>query len=67
MLMPLSLDEQIQAARDDRLRVLVVGAGVAGVTLAQSLRGQGLHPVLLERSVSGGDGGYGGIERAELM
>src|SRR5699024_4166632 len=31
-------------------RVLIVGAGIAGITLAQLLRGRGLAPVLVDRS-----------------
>lgn len=55
---PTSVSAQIDAALDDSLRVLVVGAGVAGLTLAQLLRGQGLHPVLVERAGTDADGGY---------
>ncbi|MFC0673645.1 FAD-dependent oxidoreductase [Brachybacterium hainanense] len=43
------LAHQLAAQQQDRLRVLVVGAGVAGVALAQLLRRQGLHPVLVDR------------------
>jgi 2-polyprenyl-6-methoxyphenol hydroxylase-like FAD-dependent oxidoreductase len=45
-------------ARHDRLRVLVVGAGVAGVTTVRLLRRHGLHPVLIERSAAGAAEGY---------
>lgn len=38
--------------------MLVVGAGVAGVTVAQLLRRQGLHPVLVERSAREAGSGY---------
>lgn len=58
MLMSVPLDDQVGAIHGDRLRVLVVGAGVAGVTLAQLLRRQGLHPVVLERSASATGAGY---------
>ncbi|MGH3320280.1 MAG: FAD-dependent oxidoreductase [Streptosporangiaceae bacterium] len=58
MLTPTTVADQLAAARDDRLRVLVVGAGVAGLTLAQLLRAQGLHPVLIERSAPDADEGY---------
>lgn len=34
------------------------GAGVAGVSVVQLLRRQGLHPVLPERSASSVDEGY---------
>lgn len=43
------LDTQLAAQADDRLRVLVVGAGMAGLTIAQMLRHDGLHPVLIDR------------------
>ena len=49
---------QLADARGDPLRVLVVGAGVAGATVAQLLRRQGLHPVLVERSDREAGGGY---------
>lgn len=43
-------DEQYEATASDDLRILVVGAGIAGVTVTQLLRKQGRHPVLIERS-----------------
>lgn len=49
MLTDTALSEQLDAQRDDRLRILIAGAGVAGITLASLLRTQGLHPVLIER------------------
>jgi len=52
------IQAQLAEAQRDRLRVLVVGAGVAGLTVAQLLRRQGLHPVLVERSAREADGGY---------
>lgn len=52
------LQQQIADQRQDRLRVLVVGAGVAGLTLAQALRAGGLRPVLVERSTDHADQGY---------
>jgi salicylate hydroxylase len=55
---PTPLVRQVAALRHDRLRVLVVGAGMAGVTLARLLRGQGLHPVLVERARAGHGAGY---------
>lgn len=42
-------DEQYEVAQTDDLRILVVGAGIAGVTVAALLRRQGRHPVLIER------------------
>jgi 2-polyprenyl-6-methoxyphenol hydroxylase-like FAD-dependent oxidoreductase len=52
------LQDQLATVRGDRLRVLVVGAGVAGVTLAQLLRKAGLDPVLVERRTPDADPGY---------
>lgn len=52
------LQEQLDRMQDDRLRVLIVGAGVAGLTLAQALRAGGLHPVLVERATHHADNGY---------
>lgn len=49
MLTDTPLDSQIAAHHDDRLRVLIVGAGIAGITLTQLLRRDGLHPVLVDR------------------
>ncbi|WP_369134018.1 FAD-dependent oxidoreductase [Modestobacter sp. I12A-02662] len=57
-LRPVSLPEQLAAVRRDPLRVLVVGAGVAGVTLAQLLRTAGLHPVLVDRRTADAAPGY---------
>lgn len=52
MLTPTSVEKQYEQTRADDLRVLVVGAGIAGVTVAQLLRRSRRHPVLIER----GDG-----------
>ncbi|MGR6964369.1 FAD-dependent oxidoreductase [Geodermatophilus sp. URMC 61] len=49
MVEPVALSDQLVAVRDDPVRVLVVGAGVAGVTLAQYLRRAGSSPVLVDR------------------
>lgn len=49
MLTATTLQQQIDLQRDDRLRILVSGAGIAGLTLVALLRTQGLHPVLVER------------------
>lgn len=43
-------EEQCEAAASDDLRILIVGAGIAGVSMAQLLRQQGRHPVLIERT-----------------
>jgi 2-polyprenyl-6-methoxyphenol hydroxylase-like FAD-dependent oxidoreductase len=50
MLRTTPLKDQLGAVRGDRLRVLVIGAGIAGLTLTQLLRRDGLHPVLIERA-----------------
>ncbi|WP_211116284.1 FAD-dependent oxidoreductase [Glycomyces buryatensis] len=42
----------------DRLRVLVVGAGVAGLAVAGLLRRSGLHPVLIDRAGPDAPSGY---------
>lgn len=58
MLTDTPLESQIAAQRDDRLRVLIVGAGMAGLTLAQLLRRDGLHPVLVDRMPNADHPGY---------
>ncbi len=58
MLAAATLHDQFDAQRDDPLRVLIVGAGVAGITVAALLRKQGLHPVLIERMVGMEHPGY---------
>jgi salicylate hydroxylase len=44
------LEAQLARAVDDPVRVLVVGAGVAGMAVAQMLRLQGWHPVVVDRA-----------------
>lgn len=58
MLNPVPVQEQYEQAEKDGLRVLVTGAGTAGVAVAQLLRHQGLHPVLIERRRDEGHPGY---------
>lgn len=58
MLESVSVADQADAARNDPQRILVVGAGLAGLTVAQLLRGAGWHPVLIERSRPTADAGY---------
>lgn len=53
-----SMDDQVGVMCGDRLRVLVVGAGVAGLALVQLLKRGGLHPVLAERAADHADSGY---------
>lgn len=50
MFQPATLQQQYAAAESDDLRILVVGAGVAGLTVAQLLRHHGRHPVLIDRA-----------------
>ncbi|WP_116046033.1 FAD-dependent oxidoreductase [Amycolatopsis palatopharyngis] len=58
MLTPTPALIQIATTADDPLRILIVGAGVAGVTIAQLLRRHGLHPTLVERAGADADEGY---------
>ncbi|HET6672302.1 MAG TPA: NAD(P)/FAD-dependent oxidoreductase [Agromyces sp.] len=55
---PASIESQYERAAGDPLRVLVVGAGIAGVAAAQLLRRAGWHPVLIERSRNERPPGY---------
>lgn len=43
---------------EDRLRVLIVGAGIGGMTLAALLERRGLRPMLIERAASFEHAGY---------
>jgi 2-polyprenyl-6-methoxyphenol hydroxylase-like FAD-dependent oxidoreductase len=58
MLNATPLARQYENAATDPVRTLVVGAGIAGITVAQLLREEGKHPVLVERSVDEGRPGY---------
>ncbi|MFD0559391.1 2-polyprenyl-6-methoxyphenol hydroxylase-like FAD-dependent oxidoreductase [Stackebrandtia endophytica] len=58
MLTETTLTDQIAAGRHDRLRILICGAGVAGRTLTQLLRRQGLHPVLIDKAAPDAASGY---------
>lgn len=58
MLTATPLDAQLESQRDDRLRVLIAGAGVAGLTLAALLRRHGLHPAVIERMSTMAHPGY---------
>lgn len=58
MLKSASVIEQYERAAGDGLRILVVGAGIAGVTAAQLLRRDGRHPVLIERAADQSHPGY---------
>ncbi|SDP35589.1 2-polyprenyl-6-methoxyphenol hydroxylase [Actinopolyspora xinjiangensis] len=58
MFVPTTVTEQLAAVGEREPRTLIVGAGVAGVTLARSLRDRGLHPVLVERAEQRHESGY---------
>lgn len=58
MFIPTSVEKQYENARRDELRILIVGAGIAGVTVAQLLRRSGRQPVLIERGDSASAPGY---------
>ncbi len=55
---PASVQAQYERAAGDPLRVLIVGAGIAGVAAAQLLRRAGWHPVLIERGRNERPPGY---------
>lgn len=52
------LRDQIDQMQRDPQRIVISGAGVAGITLAQLLRRHGLHPTVMERTDPTGDEGY---------
>lgn len=58
MLNSTNINQQYEQACEDNLRILIVGAGVAGVTAAQMLRRDDRHPVLIERNQDEGNPGY---------
>lgn len=47
MIHDVSVHQQYQLAKKDELKILIVGAGIAGLTAAQMLRKQGNNPVLI--------------------
>ncbi|WP_280459260.1 FAD-dependent oxidoreductase [Nocardia carnea] len=55
---PVGVEDQYARAADDDMKILVVGAGIAGVTIAQLLRRDGRNPVLIERAAGEGHPGY---------
>ncbi|MDX1803786.1 MAG: NAD(P)/FAD-dependent oxidoreductase [Alcanivorax sp.] len=55
---PCSLQQQLEHCRHSRLRILIAGAGMAGLTLAALLHRQGLYPVVIEQQADLQQGGY---------
>lgn len=55
---PTPVETQVNDMQEDRLRVLVSGAGIAGVAVASVLRANGLHPVVIEKTRPEADPGY---------
>ncbi|MGV3764354.1 MAG: FAD-dependent oxidoreductase [Parapedobacter sp.] len=53
-----SLLSQYELAKNDSVKTLIVGAGIAGITAAQMLRKDGKHPVLIERHKGNVHPGY---------
>ena len=53
-----TIDDQVRTVAKDPLRILIVGGGIAGLTLARLLRERGLHPVVLERAEPDAAAGY---------
>lgn len=54
MIIAETVNEQLKHVDSDEPRILIVGAGIAGITLAQLLRGRGMHPILIDRSADSG-------------
>ncbi|WP_262775683.1 FAD-dependent oxidoreductase [Brevibacterium permense] len=54
MITAATVDDQLKDVSPEEPRILIVGAGIAGITLAQILRGRGVHPVLIDRSADSG-------------
>ncbi|MFB6285177.1 MAG: FAD-dependent oxidoreductase [Candidatus Bipolaricaulia bacterium] len=52
------LADGIERAQADRMATLIIGAGVAGLTLAALLRQRGESPVVIERAEDWTQGGY---------
>ncbi len=54
----LSMRDSLAAWKPGRLRVLVVGAGISGLTLSALLRRQGIDPLVIERAANFEAAGY---------
>ena len=54
----ISLAESLSHAESDRIKTLIIGAGVAGLTLAALMRQRGESPIIIERSAHWQSGGY---------
>jgi 2-polyprenyl-6-methoxyphenol hydroxylase-like FAD-dependent oxidoreductase len=50
--------DSISRADSDRIKTLIIGAGVAGLTLAALMRQRGEFPIIIERSADWISGGY---------
>lgn len=58
MLTSVPIQDQYAAAEKDEIKILIIGAGIAGVSAAQMLRKEGRHPVLVERNADNDHPGY---------
>ncbi|MBX3078663.1 MAG: FAD-dependent monooxygenase [Cryobacterium sp.] len=58
MFQPETLNAQLDAVSSDPVRTLIIGAGVAGTSLAALQRKRGRHPVLIERASEHAPAGY---------
>ena len=54
----MTIQEQYRQAAEDDIKILIVGAGIAGITAARMLRKDGRHPVLIERNADHSHPGY---------
>lgn len=58
MFNPMTIQQQYRQTGGDDLKILVVGAGIAGISVAQMMRRNGRNAVLIERNTSGAHPGY---------